>query len=35
MFWTSIFHEVFTYDIEAMWRTYFAHLGRMDGNAGG
>jgi hypothetical protein len=24
---TSVFDEVFTYGIEAVWQTYFAHLG--------
>jgi hypothetical protein len=31
----SVFDEVFTCDIEATWRTYFAHLGRTAGNDGG
>jgi hypothetical protein len=34
-FSTSVFDEVFTYGIRAMWRTYFAHLGRTSGNNGG
>jgi hypothetical protein len=32
---TSVFDEVFTYGIEATWRTYFAHFGRTMGNDGG
>jgi hypothetical protein len=32
MLQTSVFDEVFTYGIEAMWRTYFAHLRRTAGN---
>jgi hypothetical protein len=32
---TSVFDEIFTYDIKATWRTYFAHLGMMVGNNGG
>jgi hypothetical protein len=32
---TLVFDEDFTYGIEAMWQTYFAHLGMMAGNDGG
>jgi hypothetical protein len=31
----SVFDEIFTYDIEATWRTYFAQLGMTTGNNGG
>jgi hypothetical protein len=31
----SIFDEIFTYDIEAMWQNYFSHLGMTAGNDGG
>jgi hypothetical protein len=32
---TSVFNKVFTYNIGATWRTYFAHLGMTSGNNGG
>jgi hypothetical protein len=30
----SVFNEIFTYNIEAMWQTYFAHLGMTASNDG-
>jgi hypothetical protein len=33
--WALVFDEIFTYNIKATRRTYFAHLGMTAGNNGG